>query len=172
MKKTILWGALALLAAVVLAGCSGSGGGGEAGAIRGRYSELARGVERENIGAVMALFSPDYYDYGHNYVDVRAGFAQLFDTYDDIDDSYTFDSIEVRGNYAEVYGVETLGGVNTWKPNRPYEVSDTEFYDLWRKIGGRWYLYGDQTNGQGAGAARKPLRYSPERMRDARPGKK
>lgn len=168
MKKAIIWGVLGTLVALTVMGCSGSTS--ESSRIRGRYSQLARNVEQENIGGVMMLFSTDYLDQGYDYVDVRNGFAQLFDTYDNLEDSYIFDDIDVRGNYAIVQGVETLSGANTFKGGQ-WETSDSDFYDVWRKIGGEWYLYGDQTSGSAASeAARKPLRYSPERMKNAKPG--
>lgn len=176
MRRTVFWSMMAVLASTWIAGCTGTdsvGGGGtpNESSIRGRYGQLERAVERESIGDAMLLFSTQYLDQGYNYVDVRNGFAELFDIYDAIQDTYRITSIDVNGNYALVRGYETLSGVNTFKAGRPREVSTTEIYDIWRYMDGAWYLYGDQLNGSGAaaGKARKPLRYSPERMKDAVP---
>jgi hypothetical protein len=169
-RHIVLAGLLVAAGAATLAGCSSGGGNSDESRIRSRYSQLSGAVERESIGDVMAVFSPNFLDDGYNYVDFRNSFAETFDMLDDISDVYDIHDIRVTGNFATADVSEHLEGNNVFKPGAPREYSDLDYTDIWHYEAGGWYLYGNQQSG--TTGARKALRYGPERMKNALPVKK
>ncbi len=158
MQVRALLGILLVFAGFALAGCSGSGTSDES-QVRGRYSEWARAMENERVDHYMLIFSPNYLDNGYDYVEVRIFAAELFDQYEIQDVSHQFQTVQVAGNFADVWGTEIIDALDTFDGNRPVRIT-TDFNDIWRYESGNWYLYGNQRSNVMAQPA--PFRHSKE----------
>lgn len=132
--------------------------------IRLRYGALAHATAAEDIDAAMDIFSTHYLNGGYSYTDVRNGLAQLFDVFDNIEDSYTIHSLSVDGDFATVYATEHITGNNTFSPGMPRESSDNTFAEIWHHENGDWYIYGNQK----AGASAAPQIPSDQLLRNIR----
>ena len=133
------------LGALLLAGC----GGGLKGSgitvedrIRANYAKLIDATNKEDIDAVMSLYSVSFYDQVYHVDSIKADYVAFFAYYSDITEH-----IEIRGttrsgpyvvvDIREWYAATTPDGVRVAsEPN--------DYSDLWRIENGEWLLYGDQ----------------------------
>ena len=130
MNRRALWALLAIAVGIAVVGCSGSGGNSDESRIKSRYSQLARATEREDIGGVMSEFSPNYFDAGFEYVDMRNVYAERFDGWDNISCSYIINDIRLNGNFATATVIEVLDVNNVFRPGSPREHYETPLTDI------------------------------------------
>ncbi|HEY3413609.1 MAG TPA: hypothetical protein VGM51_11230 [Armatimonadota bacterium] len=164
MKSKLLLLAAMGVMAVLVAGCGGGGGGDtDVSRIKGRYRELQKGIENKDIQRAMSVYSYSYLDYGYTYDDVKNGFANLFIDWNNIQEDQVFHDIRVAGNMAYVNWTETLTATdaNTGQVSQSVQTYD----DVLHWENGDWYLYGNQQSA--APAAKRALRYSGQRLREA-----